>query len=235
MTNQMLLEVWSDVACPWCWVGKRRLEGALARFEHASSVQVMWRAFELDPSAPPLREGDYVERLARKYGQSRANAQAMIDRMVETGAREGLRFDFTKARGGNTLLAHRLLHLARERGLQGEVKERMFRAYFSEGAAIGLPDVALSLAVEAGLDPDDASALIASDQYTHEVRADQREAHALGVDGVPFFLFDRRYAVAGAQPAELLLQALERAWSERSSAEPADGAAGPACGPDGCP
>ncbi len=230
----MLLEVWSDVACPWCWVGKRRLEDALARFEHASSVQVVWRAFELDPSAPALREGDYVERLARKYGQSRAGAQAMIDRMVETGAREGLRFDFAKARGGNTFFAHRLLYLAGERGIQEQVKERMFRGYFSEGAAIGVPDVALSLAVEAGLDADEASALIASDQFTREVRAEQREAHALGVDGVPFFLFDRRYAVAGAQPSELLLQALDRAFGERSIARPPDGATGPACGPEGC-
>lgn len=231
----MQLEVWSDVACPWCWVGKRRLESALARFAHASSVHVVWRAFELDPSAPSLREGDYVERLARKYGQSRASAQAMIDRMVETGAREGLRFDFAKARGGNTLLAHRLLHLARERGLQDVLKERWFRAYFSEGAAIGMPDVALSLAVEVGLDADEASALIAGDQFTREVRAEQREAHALGVDGVPFFLFDRRYAVGGAQPAELLLEALERAWSEWSSTTAPEGSAGPSCGPEGCP
>src|SRR5687767_10501256 len=112
MANVMQVEVWSDIACPWCWVGKRRLEKAIAQFAHADSVRVTWRAFELDPSAPSLPEGEYVDRLARKYGQSRANAQAMIDRMVETGAREGLHFDFAKARSGNTFLAHRLVHLA---------------------------------------------------------------------------------------------------------------------------
>jgi predicted DsbA family dithiol-disulfide isomerase len=232
MSSKLRIEVWSDIACPWCWVGKRRLETALSRFEHAPEVDVVWRAFELDPSAPPVREGDYVERLARKYGRSRTEAQAMIDRMVETGAREGLRFDFASARGGNSFLAHRLLQLARARGIQDRVQERLFRGYFSEGAAIGLPDEALRLALDAGLDADEANAVVSTDQYADSVRDDQREARALGVDGVPFFLLGRRYAVAGAQPAELLLKALEQTWQELPA--PVQEDAGPVCGPDEC-
>lgn len=239
MSTRMTVEVWSDIACPWCWVGKSRLDAALARFEHAREIDVVYRAFELDPGAPAVREGDYVERLARKYGQSRAGAQAMVDRMAETGAREGLAFDFSKIRGGNSFLAHRLLHLARTRGLQAQVKERMFRGYFGEGAAIGLSDVALGLAVDAGLDTDEASALITTDRFADAVRADEREAQALGVDGVPFFLFGRRYAVGGAQPAELLLRALEQSWREQpmrdeNSDESAAAREGSACSPESC-
>jgi predicted DsbA family dithiol-disulfide isomerase len=231
--SKLTIDVWSDVACPWCYVGKRRLEAALARFEHAADVQLVWRAFELDPSSPPVRDGDYVERLARKYGTSNVQAQAMIDRMVNTGSQEGLAFDFVNIRGGNTFLAHRLLHLARERGLQDALKERLFRGYFSEGAAVGLPEVALSLAVDVGLDADEASAVVHSDQYSDEVRADQRQARELGVSGVPFFLLDRKYAVSGAQPAELLLSALRQTWQEQAGQQDAP-EGGPLCGPDGC-
>jgi predicted DsbA family dithiol-disulfide isomerase len=233
MAKPLTVEVWSDVACPWCWVGKRRLGLALERFAHAADVQVIWRAFELDPAAPPVREGDYVERLARKYGRSRAEAQAMVERMVETGAREGLRFDFSRIQGGNTFVAHRLLRLAREQGLQDRVKERFFRGYFSEGAAIGEPEAVLALALDAGLDAEAASALIHTDQFADAVRADQREAREIGVDGVPFFLFGRRYALAGAQPPELLLRALEQTWQERE-AQAGEQTQGPVCGPDGC-
>jgi predicted DsbA family dithiol-disulfide isomerase len=229
---KLTVEVWSDIACPWCWIGKRRLEAALSRFEHAKDTQVIWRAFELDSSAPPVREGDYVDRLAKKYGRSKPDAQAMIDRMVQTGAQEGLKFDFTNIKSGNTFLGHRLIHLGLERGLQDRVKERMLRGYFSEGAAVGLPEIAQKLAIEAGLDPDEVAAVIHSDQYEAAVRKDLTEAREIGIDGVPFFLFGRHYAVGGAQPVDVLLRALQQTWSllprEREVAQ------GAVCGPDGC-
>jgi predicted DsbA family dithiol-disulfide isomerase len=230
---KLTVEVWSDIACPWCWVGKRRLEAALARFEHAADTQVIWRAFELDPSAPPQRSEDYVERLANKYGRSRADAQvSLIDRMVQTGKQEGLDFDFVNIKAGNTFLGHRLLHLAHERGLQDALKERMFRGYFSEGAAVGVPEVAQRLALEAGLDADEVAGVLQSDQFEDAVRKDLREAREIGVDGVPFFLFGRRYAIGGAQPPEVLLRALQQTWSELPRRlEVEEGAT---CGPEGC-
>lgn len=237
MRPKLTVEVWSDIACPWCYVGKRRLESALSRFAHADSVHVVYRAFELDPSAPPVRdEGQtYAQRLARKYGASEREAQAMIDRMVATAAEDGLTLDFVRIRPGNTFLAHRLLHLARERGLQERVKERMLRGYLVEGAPIGVADVALGLAVEGGLDPDEASGVVHGDTFADEVRADEHEARRLGIDGVPFFLLGRRYAVAGAQPAELLRKALEQTWEEQVEPRALEGApAGRTCGPEGC-
>ncbi|MET0287107.1 MAG: DsbA family oxidoreductase [Polyangiales bacterium] len=230
---KLTVEVWSDIACPWCWVGKRRLEAALAKFEHAKDTQVIWRAYELDPSAPALRKEDYVQRLADKYGRSRADAQkTLIDRMVDTGKTEGLKFDFEQIQSGNTFLGHRLLHLGHERGLQDAVKERMFRGYFSEGAAVGVPEVAAKLAIDAGLDPDEVAGVIQSDQFEDAVRKDLREAREIGVDGVPFFLFGRKYAVGGAQPPELLLKALQQTWSELP--QRLDVEEGAVCGPEGC-
>ncbi len=230
---RLTVEVWSDIACPWCWVGKRRLEAALAKFEHAKDTKVIWKAFELDPSAPPQRTEDYVQRLADKYGRSRADAKTtLIDRMVETGKQEGLKFDFEAIKSGNTFLGHRLLHLGYERGLQDAVKERMFRGYFSEGAAIGVPEVAAKLAIDAGLDADEVAGVLNSNQFEDAVRKDLREAREIGVDGVPFFLFGRRYAVGGAQSPELLLRALQQTWAELP--QRLDVEEGAICGPDGC-
>lgn len=228
-----MVEVWSDIACPWCYVGKRRWEAALARFSHAADVQLTWRAFELDPSAPPVRDGapSYAQRLATKYGRSLTEGQAMIDRMVETGAKDGIAFDFVNIRGGNTFLGHRLLHLAHARGIQDQVMERFFRGYFCEGAAVGLPEVALGLAVDAGLDADEASAVVHGDQLATEVRGDQARARQLGIDGVPFFLLGNRYGVSGAQPPEVLLRALEQTYSELPELIVSEGEV---CGPDGC-
>jgi predicted DsbA family dithiol-disulfide isomerase len=218
MSRTLSVEVWSDIACPWCYVGKRRLEAALSRFAHAERVAVTWRAFELDPGAPAVRDSaySYVTRLAKKYGTSEVEAQGMIQRMVELAAQDGLAFDFTQIRPGNTFNAHRLLHLAKQRGLQGALKERLFRAYLCEGQAIGDGETLLRLATEVGLEADEVQALLSSDLYAAEVRGDQREAQAIGIDGVPFFVLARRYAVAGAQPAELLVQALEKAWEQGS-------------------
>lgn len=207
----MRVEIWSDVVCPWCYVGKRRFEEALAQFDRADEVEVVWRSFELDPDGPREREGDYVGRLAAKYGVGLDEAQAMVERIVGVADLVGIEMRFDRSRMGNTFDAHRLLHLARERGVQDELKERLFRAAFTEGRPIGLVDTLVDLAADVGIDPDEAASVLASGQYDEEVRADEREAAALGARGVPFFVFDRRYAVAGAQATELFLEALERA------------------------
>jgi predicted DsbA family dithiol-disulfide isomerase len=211
----MRVEIWSDVVCPWCYIGKRRFEQALDKFDHRDEVEVVWRAFELDPNAPVTREGDYATRIATKYGTSREQAQAMIDRMVDAGAGDGLDLRFDISRPGNTFDAHRLLHLAGERGRQDEVKERLLRATFTEGEPIGDRGVLARLAVDAGLDPDEVQTVLDGDRYSTEVRADERRAHELGVSGVPFFVVDGRYGVSGAQSPDVLLDVLNQAWAER--------------------
>lgn len=234
---KLRIDVWSDIACPWCYIGKRHLEQALAEFPHARDVEVVWRAFELDPSAPRVRDTSaqsYAERLAAKYGWKTADAQKRLDQMTETAARDGLDFRFDRVRPGNTFDAHRLLHLAHERGVQDAVKERLLRGYMTEGAAIGDPETLAVLAREGGLDEAEARALLASDRYATEVRDDERLARELGISGVPFFVLSGRLGVSGAQPAKVLRGALAQAWAERDDAgdELAEGAV---CGPDGCP
>ena len=240
MAKRLSVEVWSDIACPWCYVGKRRFEAALARFPHRDSVELTWRSFELDPAAPPQRDPSqsYASRLAKKYGSSVDQAEQRLRHMTEVAAGEGLKFAFERVRSGNTFNAHRLLHLARARGKQPQLKERLLHGYFSDGEAIGDPDSLLRMGAEVGLDVDEARAVLSTDAYAAEVRADEREAHQLGVDGVPFFKLGDRYGVPGAQPAELLAQALTRAWDELPEMAASDVAVsngdGPVCGPDGC-
>jgi predicted DsbA family dithiol-disulfide isomerase len=231
------VDVWSDIACPWCYVGKRRLEAALAAFPHADEVEVVWRAFELDPSAPRERDRStgYAERLATKYRTSVGEADAMIARMTDVARADGLDFRFDRIRPGNTFDAHRVLQLASERGRQDAVKERFLRAYMTEGEPIGDPETLVRLASEAGLDADEVRATLASDAYAREVREEESDAAELGIHGVPFFVLGGKYAVSGAQPAETMRLALEKAWRELVADEPpvvfAEGAV---CGPDGC-
>ena len=211
------VEIWSDIACPWCYIGKRRFEAALAEFEHSDEVEVTWRSFELDPSAPREREGDRVEQLARKYGTTRERAQAMHEHMTGVGAEEGLDFRFEIARSGNTFNAHRLTHLAAVHGLQNAMQERLFRAYLSEGEAIGDPTVLERLALEVGLPEDEVREVLAGDRYASEVRDDEQLAASLAITAVPFFVVDRAIAASGAQPPELLRELLDRAWAQRSA------------------
>ncbi|HUS61353.1 MAG TPA: DsbA family oxidoreductase [Acidimicrobiales bacterium] len=210
----MLIEVWSDVVCPWCYVGKRNLEAALAVFEHSAEVDVVWRSFELDPNAPTEREGGYADRLARKYGVSPEEAQAMIDRMTASAAAVGLTFRFDIARPGNSLDAHRLLHLGAARGLQGELKEHLLRATFTEGEAIGDRETLARLARDVGLVGEEVDEVLRSDRYASDVHDDEARAASLDIHAVPFFLVDGYFALGGAQPPRVLLRVLERAWSK---------------------
>ena len=232
----MKVEIWSDVVCPWCYIGKRNLEAALEGFEHRDEVEVVWRAFELDPGAPASRKGPYAERLAKKYRTSVEGAQGMIDRMTEAGAAVGLDLRFDLAQPGNTFDAHRLLHLAASHGVQDEMAERLFRATFTEGEAIGDRSVLVRLATEVGLDGAEVEEALASGALAEEVRAEEAEASALEITGVPFFVVDRTLAVSGAHPPQALRRILEKAWA--SSHPPvlvlADGDAAPGCDGDAC-
>jgi predicted DsbA family dithiol-disulfide isomerase len=211
----MLVEVWSDVVCPWCYLGKRRLEAALGLFEHRDEVDVVWRSFELDPDAPRRREGSAAEHLARKYGMSTEQVAASWERLTALAEAEGLEYHLDRTQGGSSFDAHRLIHLGAAHDLQDEVKERFLRAYFTEGAPIGAPDVLERLAVEAGLPAGEVADVLAGDGFAAEVREDEQRARLLGISGVPFFAIDGRYGVSGAQSTAVLLEALAAAWVER--------------------
>ena len=231
----MQIEIWSDIACPWCYVGKRRFERALDRFAHKDDVEVLWRSFELDPSAPATREESQTELLASKYGVPVAQAEAMNARMTDAAKGEGLDFHFDRVKLGNTFDAHRLVHLAHESGKQDAMKERLMRAYFTEGEAIGTRPVLERLAAEVGLDADRVQETLAGDAYTGDVRADEMRARKLGITGVPFFVLDGRYGVSGAQSPELLLEALQQAYAEtKPRVTVLAGDRGARCDDDGC-
>jgi predicted DsbA family dithiol-disulfide isomerase len=226
------VEIWSDIACPWCYVGKRRFEAALAGFEHRDEITVTWRSFELDPSAPAEREGEQAAHIAAKYGipveQARQSQQALTD----TAAGDGLEFHFERARGGNTFDGHRLVHLAEAHGKQDAMKERLFAAYLSEGELISDHHTLRRLAADVGLPAGEVDELLAGDRFAEDVRRDEATGSALGITGVPFFVIDRAMGASGAQPPEVLLDFLQQGWDARPPlAVVADGAT---CGPDGC-
>jgi predicted DsbA family dithiol-disulfide isomerase len=195
------------------------MEAALARFPQAADVELVWHAFELDPRAPRVYpEVGNVAMLAQKYRVTPTQAQQMIDRVTQTAAVDGLGYRLDIARAGNTFDGHRVAQLASERGLQGAVMERLMKAYFSEGQAIGAPETLATLAAEVGLDRAEVAAMLATDRCAAEVRADEALAQSLGITGVPFFVIDQRLAVSGAQSADLLLSALQRGWREHAGA-----------------
>jgi predicted DsbA family dithiol-disulfide isomerase len=200
----MQVEIWSDPVCPWCYLGKRRFERALESFDHRDEVTVVYRSFELDPSAPPGVTAPTVERLAGKYGMSAGQAGETQRQMEQRAAQDGLEFRMEGLRSGNTRDAHRLLHLAKEHGVQAELAERLHRAYFTEQASIFDHSSLTELAVEAGLDRDDVIRVLASQEYGDAVDTDEAMAQALGVNGVPLFVIDRRYGISGAQPPEVI-------------------------------
>jgi predicted DsbA family dithiol-disulfide isomerase len=209
------VEIWSDIACPWCYIGKRRFEAALSAFEHRDEVRVTWRSFELDPHAPPQREGDRAAHLAERYGTSREQAVAMQAHITEVASAEGLDFRFDIARAGNTFDAHRLVHLAAVHGCQDALEERLFRAYFTEGEVMADHDALERLGLEIGLAGDEIRHVLAGNRYAAEVREDERTAAALGINAVPFFVADRAMGVSGAQPPDVLRSFLERGWAQR--------------------
>ncbi|MBB6018607.1 DsbA family oxidoreductase [Deinococcus radiopugnans] len=212
--DKLRVDIWSDIACPWCYVGKRRFEAALQDFGPRDQVEVVWHSFELDPSAPADNPNSMRDGLARKYGRTPAQAQEMLDSMTQTAAGEGLEYHFDKTRLTNTFLAHQLIHLAAEHGQQDAMKERLLRAYMSEGRNVGEVDTLVELAAEVGLDAAEVRTALEGGHYAQAVRQDEAQAQALGISGVPFFVLGGKYGVSGAQGAEVLRGALEQVWAE---------------------
>ncbi len=252
----MQVEIFSDVVCPWCYIGKRRMEAALLRFAHAAEVTVIYRSFQLDPSAATKLTGTAAQHLAEKYGVPLAEAEAMNHRVSSVAAAAGLRFRLEMARPANTFDAHRLLHLAADHGLQTEMVERLMQAYFVRGESVGDAESLATMAGEVGIDPQSARNVLAGADYADAVAADLGLARSFGISAVPFFVIDRAYGVPGAQESDVLLGALDTAWStaERLPGTMDPGPAGnpnraadtavdetipptaaPACAEDACP
>ncbi|TGD81551.1 DsbA family oxidoreductase [Hymenobacter wooponensis] len=230
----MKIEIWSDIVCPFCYIGKRRLENALAAFPHADKVEIEWHSFELDPQAKPEPGVSLYKRLASKYGNTEAWARQMSSNMAQSAAELGLAFDFDRAVHANTLHAHRLVHLAERHGKQDAAKERFFKAYLEEGEDLNDFATLTRLATEIGLPAAEVERVLNSDEFTQEVRHDEYQARQIGVRGVPYFVFDDKYAVSGAQPSELFQEVLEKVWEE-SRPQPVQlaGADGASCDIDG--
>ncbi|WP_110238945.1 DsbA family oxidoreductase [Nocardioides gilvus] len=253
----MRIEIWSDVVCPWCYIGKRRLETALSTFEHADDVEIIWRSYQLDPTAPRDQSLTTLEALGAKFPGGPDQVREMLARTRGVAAEEGLEFG-DHSFHANTVDAHRVLHLALVEGgptLQGALKEALLAAHFVDNANVGDHAVLTEVAVRTGLDAARVTAVLAGDEFADAVRADIDQARALGATGVPFFVLDRKYGVSGAQPAESFTQVLEQAWADahpqitmvgqtpdgqtqdgqtRDGQTQGDETGDVACGPDGC-
>ncbi|MGL5818975.1 MAG: DsbA family oxidoreductase [Phycicoccus sp.] len=228
----MRIDVWSDIVCPFCHVGRRHLDLALEQFEHAAEVGVVWHSFQLDPNAPAVDRRPMVEVVAAKYGTSPEAMTDQMRRMAGDAAAVGLDFRWEQLVGGNTYDAHRLLHHARSVGRERDVTDRVMRAWYTEGAAVGDHDTLVQLGADAGLDPDDVRAVLAGDDFGIDVRTDLALASQIGITAVPMFVVDQRYGISGAQPVDVLLGAIRQVW-ERQGTEPEPVAAEGGCG-GGC-
>ncbi|TKD68638.1 DsbA family oxidoreductase [Pseudalkalibacillus hwajinpoensis] len=229
----MQIEVWSDFVCPFCYIGKRRLENALSTFPQRDQVDVIFKSFELDPNAKETNGESMAELLSAKYNVSLEQAHGMCENMKQQAAGEDLTYDFDKMIPTNSFDAHRLVHYATEHGISNEMSERLFYAFFTESKNIGDHETLASLGEELGLDATDIKRMLGTDEFSKEVRNDEAMGSQLGIQGVPFFVFDGKYAVSGAQPVEMFEQALTKAWGEGNKLEVVGGDA-EACTADSC-
>ncbi|MFV2018963.1 DsbA family oxidoreductase [Micromonospora sp. LOL_023] len=211
--SKVRIDVWSDVICPWCYIGKQRLETALSRHPDADQVRVRWHSFQLDPAHPKGHREPVWEMLARKTGAPPEQVRAMTSQVTELAAAEGLTYALDRAIAVNTVDAHRLNQLAARQGLDGQMHERLLRAHLVEAAVLDDPATLVRLATEVGIDADAAERVLASEEYAAEVTADARAARRLGASGVPFFVLNDRWAISGAQPAEAFASALRTAFA----------------------
>jgi predicted DsbA family dithiol-disulfide isomerase len=219
VSEPIKIDIWSDIACPWCYIGKRHLEGGLAALgDDAPAVEIEYHSYELAPDTPIDFEGSEVDFLAGHKGIPVEQARGMIDRVTGIAAQAGLDYDYDALQHTKTLKAHELLHFAKEQGRQLELSERLFRAYFTEGRHVGRIDELVELATEVGLDADAAREAIESGRFALAVQADIAQAGAYGINGVPFFVFDGKYGVSGAQPVEVFSQVLTQVAEERDGA-----------------
>lgn len=210
----MKVEIWSDVVCPFCYIGKRKFEKALEGFEAKDKVEIEWRSFQLHPDLEYVPGQSVHEYLGKRKGTTAAEGKRMNDAMTTMAKEVGLEYDFDKAIINNTFNAHRLLHFAKEKGLQSEMKERLFKAYYTEGKNTGDMETLALLGEEVGLQAEAIRTVLQSDQYAQDVLLDQYKAQQLGINGVPFFVFNNKYGVSGAQPSEIFAQVLEKVWEE---------------------
>ncbi|MBK6891714.1 MAG: DsbA family oxidoreductase [Flavobacteriales bacterium] len=213
----MKVKIWSDVVCPYCYIGKREFENALAKFPHKDEVEVEWKSFELDRDAPVRSEDDMFEHLAKKYGRTREQAQEIVAGVVERAHSVGLEYDMENAVMGSSFDAHRLSQFAKTKQKGSEAEERLFQAYFLRGEHIADRAVLKKIAEEIGLDGTEVEEMLVGDAFTEAVHADEYEAQQIGVGGVPFFVLDDKYAVSGAQSSDHFLGALQQAWSARKT------------------
>ncbi|MCR2800944.1 DsbA family oxidoreductase [Microbacterium sp. zg-Y818] len=227
MTDAIKIDVWSDIACPWCYIGKRNLENGLAAAStdaDAPIVEVTYHSYELSPDTPVDFDGDEIDFLAGHKGMPREQVQQMLERVTGVAAEAGLDYRFDLLKHTNTVKAHELLHFAKAHGRQHEMAERLMAAYFTEGRHVGRIDDLVQLAADAGLDAEAARAALESGQYLADVRADQAQAQAYGITGVPFFVIDGKYGVSGAQPADAFAQIARQVWAERTTQSDPDSA-----------
>ena len=219
MTSPLKVDIWSDIACPWCYIGKRKFERAVEQFAvDGRAVEVEFHSFELSPDTPVDFEGSTTEFLAERKGMPVEQVRQMLGQVTAIADQVGLAYDFDAVVHTNTLRAHQVLHLAKARGVQIELKERLLKAYFEEGYHLGRPEVLADLAAEVGLDRAEVLAALESQEYLPDVRADMAKARAYGISGVPFFVLDQKFGISGAQEPQTFTQALTRAWDERASA-----------------
>lgn len=233
--TKMKIEVWSDVFCPFCYIGKTHFDEALAQFEDKENIEFVWKSFQLNPTLKTNLNQTLYEHLSESKGISVEQARGMGNHAAQMGASVGLQLNFDQAVVANSFYAHRLIHFAKANGLQQEMKTRLFKAYFSEGKNIDDNETLIALATEIGLNEAEAKAVLESNKYADAVNADIQESQQLGVRGVPFFVFDRKYAVSGAQASEAFLETLEKSFSEWKQANPQvelQVSEGPNCTPD---
>ena len=219
MTDAIKIDVWSDIACPWCYIGKRNLEAGLAAAstdDDAPVVEVVFHSYELAPDTPVDFDGGETDYLSHHKGIPAEEARQMLDRVTGVAAEAGLEYRFDKLKHTNTVKAHQLLHFAKAEGKQPELAERLMSAYFTEGRHLGRDDELVALAADAGLDSAAAREALESERFLDDVRADQAQAQAYGITGVPFFVIDGKYGVSGAQPADAFAQIARQVWNERN-------------------
>ena len=237
MENKLKVQIWSDIMCPFCYIGKRRIEEALSLFEHKDAVAIEWKSFQLDATFKASADDNMVDHLAEKYGKEKDWAQGMLDNMTQNAKNAGLDFHFEKAILANSFNAHRLLHLAKKYHLANDLEELLFKAYLTEGKNINDNNTLKELGLSVGLNAVEIDEVLSSDAYGKDVKQDIQNANAIGVQGVPFFVFDNKYAVSGAQPATAFLEILQKAWDEGkfdSKVTLINTTEGDSCGIDGC-
>ncbi|MDR9414657.1 MAG: DsbA family oxidoreductase [Gracilimonas sp.] len=209
----MKIDIWSDIACPFCYIGKRHLEKALEQLPDIEA-EINWKSFELDPNAPVDTEMDIYDTLAKKYGRDRSWAKEMNANMVEMASKAGLDYNMDAVKPTNSFNAHQLLHLAKVYGKQDEMKEALLSAYFMQGKHVGKTDVLVEIAETVGLEKEKARKTIEENKYSKQVMADIEKAHQIGVQGVPFFYINEKYGLSGAQPVEVFTEALKKISKE---------------------